>query len=39
MKGIMSFSVCPLDMERPNSAVVMEHEFGGDRAVIIVSLY
>ena len=34
----MSLSVCPLDMGRANSAVLfMEHELGGDRAVIIVS--
>ena len=37
MKGIMSSSVYPLDMERANSAVFMEHELGGGRAVIIVS--
>ena len=34
MKGVMSLSVCPLDMGRANS---VEHELGGDRAVIIVS--
>ena len=35
MKGVMSLSVCPLDMGRANSVVCMEHELGGDRAVII----
>ena len=34
MKGVMTLSVCPLDMGRANSAV---YELGGDRAVIIVS--
>ena len=37
MKGVMSLSVCPLDMGRANSVVCVEHELGGDRAVIIVS--
>ena len=41
MKGAMSLSVCPLDMGRglcyQTLPFVMEHELGGDRAVIIVS--
>ena len=31
MKGVMSLSVCPLDIGRANSVVCYKHELGGDR--------